>query len=339
MVSYSDVATDPRWLPHAIDPQSRHIEFIRIPNEILQRPGFLFEYQPKSDSERARLSYDQVLGLEVDTVPAHFIFHSGFCRSTLLARALNLENVSLSLCEPGIIASLASGMPVDERLTRQLLRLLARPRDGEKCVFIKPTNHANRLIPVLLRLMPEARAILMTNALEPFLRSVGSRTLLGRRWGRQLYLEIQSYARVELNLSQQEVFSLTDMQASGLAWLASQRYFDLLQKSEFQPRLRLLDGNDFNDHRDRTLSAVLEHCHVRDGEALPVVESAAKVFEQHSKLGGNFKKKAPDRTDDLIAKEISEVEKWIGLIAEQLQLDVPLRTNLWGYRMHEGCNH
>lgn len=328
MTSIPDLEADPSWLPHSIDAKSQIVEFIRVPSEVFLRPGFLFEYEPTSKAERVRLSFDQVLALEVASAPIHYIFHSGFCRSTLMARALNLEKMSLGLSEPGIIASIANAMPLSDNLVRKLLTLLARPRNGESAVFIKPTNHANRLIPLLLRATPNARAILMSCSLKPFLLSIEKRGLLGKRWGRQLYLEMQSYARLELGLSAEETFSLTDMQTAGLAWLAAQRYFDALRKSEFGSRLRLLDSDHFINHREQTLSAILNFSGVAIDEKFVSLSSVAGIFEVHSKFGGIFQAKNQDDGEQLVAQEIFQTEEWINLIAKQFNLNVPLRTDL-----------
>ncbi|MXO47166.1 hypothetical protein GRI69_02665 [Erythrobacter vulgaris] len=263
--------------------------------------------------------------MEVDALPLHFIFHTAFCRSTLLARALNIPGISMGMSEPGIIASLASGGPGVEPLIKPLLRLLGRKKAGIDAIFVKSTNHANRLVPKLLGAQPDARAVLMTNSVAPFLQSVRKRGLMGHRWGRRLYLELQNYTGVDLGMSPEEQFSMTDLQAAGLAWLLSQYYFTRLATGDFKDRVRTLDGDFFNENRGETIRAVLAFGGVDLGEHTAEVLGANPAFTNHSKLGGPMVETTADKPT---SEEIEQVEHWLGLIAGQMDVDMPLRQTL-----------
>ena len=108
-------------------------------------------------------------------------------------------------------------------------------------MVVKPTNHANALIPAILTALPQARAVLMTNPLPSFLAAVIRKGMMGRRWGRLLHLEMQSYAGMELGMDGREQFAMTDLQAAALAWFLAQRWF-ALQQQRFGERLAVLDG-------------------------------------------------------------------------------------------------
>lgn len=299
--------------------------FVRVPDDRLTGPGFLFEFEPENAEDRLAVPLSRVDEIEVDTAPMHFIFHSAFCRSTLLVRALNIRGVSAGLSEPGILAAIAADPKALGPLITPILRLLARGRSNTRAIFIKPTNHANGLIPALLAASPQSTAILMTNPLEPFLLSVRKRGLMGHRWGRKLYLELQGYTPIDFGMPPDEVFAMTDLQAAGLAWLLNQNYFTTLAKGADRTRIRTLDGDYFNRHRGETISAVLKFA--ADGEDFAVPEDlgASDVFRQHSKLGGQVSNPVADEATD---QEIAQVEQWLDLIGEQLGLQLPVSQTL-----------
>ena len=321
----SDIETDPSWIPHKLDLQRQAVEFVRVPDAQFAATGFLFEYEPGDPADRMSLSFDQVTEISVEALPLHFIFHTAFCRSTLLSRALNIPGMSIGMSEPGIIANLASGGGRVEPLIAPILGLLARKKAGVEGIFVKPTNHANRLIPALLRALPNAQAVLMTNSVSPFLQSVRRRGLMGHRWGRRLYLEMQSYAGVDLGMSPEEQFSMTDLQAAGLAWLLNQNYFTQLASSVFGNRIRTLDGDFFNSNREDTIRAVLAFARLDPNEIGPDGISLESAFATHAKLGGKL---AEQDNGTAHTEEIGQVRQWLELIAEQMNVEMPIRQTL-----------
>lgn len=327
------IECDADWLPHRIDPDARRVEFLRVPPSAYREPGFLADFRPAGSDDTASLAFEEVAALDPEAGALHFIFHTAFCRSTLLARALNIEGASVGLAEPGIIASLANfiqagGERVQPGLTRSVLRLLARRQPGAEAVFVKPTNHANRLIPALLAAKPDSRAIFMTNGLEPFLASVARKGLMGRRWARSLFLELQAYAPVDFGLDPREMFLAGDLQVAGLAWLLGQNHFASILAGPEGPRLAVLDGDRFNAERARTLGAVLAFVGVEADDARIEATAGGPVFETHAKLGERYESnEVAVRGGE--AEEIAQVSRWIGLIAEQMGPAVPLTHTLF----------
>jgi hypothetical protein len=301
-----------------------------IPREELAKSTFLADRKPQTPEDEAWLPLDDVLAMQPETGKLHFVFHTAFCRSTLLVRALDMPGVSAGLSEPGIIAALVNAGEEGKALVKPVLDLLSRPQGPGEAVFLKPTNHANMLIPDMLGARRDAKAVLLTCGLAPFLRSVLRRGLLGRRWGRQLYLEMMSYAGMDLGLDAREQFSMTDMQAAGLAWLLAQRWFKALLGGGGGDRLRVLDGDCFNAERARTLEAIadLAGLDLPRGRAEEV--AGGPLFGEHAKLGGEFPSNEDDKAPaPILEEEIAQVGQWIGMIAEQARLQVPLKQTLF----------
>ena len=315
---------DPEWMPHRIDWQRREVEFVRIPAARLSEAGFLFEFQAESANDTARIPLEAIAAETRAPQNVHFIFHTAFCRSTLLVRALNIPGHSIGLSEPPIIADLAAGGEAARPVIAPLLGLLARPRQASEAVFVKPTNHANRLIPQLLDAAPNARAILMTNPVEPFLRSVRKRGLMGHRWGRKLFLELQSYAGIDFGMPPEETFAMTDLQTAGAAWLLNQHYFAQISTSRFGKRVRILDGEAFNARRDETIAAALQFCGISGGGA-GATKPSQETFATHAKTGAPIGR---DEHDQKLEAEIAQVRQWLDMIAGQIGQKLPLAQTL-----------
>ncbi|MFB0612373.1 hypothetical protein [Aurantiacibacter poecillastricola] len=326
MTERSEIERDPRWLPHALDLPGRRMQFVRVEREVLAQPPFLADFRPASPAGEAWLSFEEVQALQPDTGPLHFVFHTAFCRSTLLVRALELEGVSAGLAEPGIIAALASAGEAVAPLVKPVLDLLSRPWGEGEAVFVKPTNHANMLIPQLLAARPDAKAVLMTNALAPFLGSVSKRGLMGRRWGRQLYLELMGYAGMDLGMDGREQFSISDLQAASLGWFLSQRMFATLQSGPHGERMRVLDGDRFNADRADALAAVFDFAGISidAGRVKAIVDGPR--FRSHAKLGGEV---GGNATPAIVSEEIAQMEQWIAMIAQQAGIIVPRPQTLF----------
>lgn len=167
MISAATIESDPCWLPHDIDPRGGgKVHFLKVQRDKISGHGFLAEIATALDE--AWISVDDVRKMQAQAGPVHFIFHSGFCRSTLLMRALQVEGKSIALAEPGILNALARYGQRNQALVDAVVRLLARPHSEGESVLIKPSNFPNRLVPSLMKSQPDARAIFVTNGLPDF---------------------------------------------------------------------------------------------------------------------------------------------------------------------------
>lgn len=332
MTAPHDLATDARWLPHRIDQATGRLEFLWLERAALAETGFLADRTGPTQA----LPLGELGKLAIPPGRVHFVFHTAFCRSTLLVRALDIPGVSAGLSEPGIIASLASTGQAAGPLVRPVVGLLARPwgpgEEGGEAVFVKPTNHANRLIPALMEAAPQARAVLMTNPLPAFLAAVIRKGLMGRRWVRQLYLETMGYAGMDLGMDGREQFAMTDLQAGALAWFLNQRYFAALAR-QYGDRVRVLDGDRFDAARAETLAAIGTFTGVAIDRTRAEAIAAGPVFARDAKTGRDFADKA--RSDAaashsaVMEEEIAKVGEWIAMIAKQAGIEVPLRHTLF----------
>lgn len=316
------------WIPHRIDLQSGEALLLQLPAGAFSGAGFLADYTPETALDSATISLDELAAMRPATGPLHFIFHTAFCRSTLLARALNIGGVVMGMSEPGIIASLASAGDAGAPYIEPCLELLARARTGPEgtvqTVFIKPTNHANRLLPALMQAAPAAKAVMISNSLRAFLKSVNRKGLMGRRWARNLYLEVQSYAPLDLGIDPRENFLLSDMQVVGLAWLLQRRWFEANLSGPSGARFRSLDSDRFNEDRSGSLRAIARFTGLEITSAQVEGAANSQIFQTHAKLGGDydaFKKMGDVKSSSAVFdEELDMVGIWIEQIASQAGL-------------------
>ncbi|UIP07700.1 hypothetical protein LY632_04685 [Erythrobacter sp. SDW2] len=331
MKDLSAIVADPNWLPHEIDAAGRKVRFLKLHPDVFRSRGFLAEV--RSAQTEAWVGFDQLLAMQPLAGPVHFIFHSGFCRSTLLLQAVGAATRASCLNEPGILNGLARMETIEQSLVDAIVALLARPHNaGEAAVMIKPSNFPNRLIPQLMRSRADAKAIIITNDLRSFLEAVVRKGLLGRQWGRQVCLTTHGYATGSGGFDLATMAGLTDLQLSGLGWLYLQSWFTDRLAAPGGERMAVVDSAFFNDNRGEVIAEAAAHL------GLPLDRSdlgavlEGPVFRSHSKLGGDFAaKEQRDRErshSEVNDEEIASVLQWIGEIARVSDLTAPVARTI-----------
>ncbi|HEV8695560.1 MAG TPA: hypothetical protein VGQ93_15475 [Lysobacter sp.] len=237
--------SDPRWFPTDYDAKGDVFRMSTITLDAIGSSAFLDKrlgVAPEAIVTVPARDLEQVM----PTVPA-FLFHTAFCGSTLLARALHAPPRAVSLKEPQALLSLAMarsrGTPdnlIDTRL-RTALALLARPwADGGR-VLIKPTNQANNLMAPLLALSPNSRALLLYSSLEEFLLSCFKKLPEAEtriRWMAQ-HLIAGTRLATALGISPRQSFNLVE--SCVLTWFAQMELYADALAADRHDRLRTLD--------------------------------------------------------------------------------------------------
>jgi len=334
MTDQPDLIADPSWLPHRYDAASDRIQFVRMDAAMREQLTFLADYQPAADRDARWVAAEQLRTATIAGQQWNFLFHSAFARSTLLVKAFDQPGLSVGLSEPGILNDLAAAFrsPAARAALVPVVDLLARPHWPGGSVVIKPSNAANALIGTLLSARPLSRAILLSGTLSGFLASVAKKGLMGRRWARRLHLLIGSYAPLDLGLSPAGMHELTDLQVAGLAWLLHQRHFSALL-DQFPPQqLATLESGTIEAEPARTMVAVAGHFDIPfDPERAEAIASGP-LFARHAKLGTDYKSTVASEEaavlSPVISEEIAMTSVWIGHIADQAGLRLPVSRPL-----------
>jgi hypothetical protein len=150
------VAQDRRWFPTGYAISRDEWTFTRTDNVALTAQPFLDSRWDRQKLSQARVKTAALVDALPDiAVPRlNFIWHTGFCCSTLIAQALNSGAKSLALCEPEVFAHIAfaerglhgkaGDLPALKRLG---FHFLGRTPAPVEAVTIKPAPAANRLLP------------------------------------------------------------------------------------------------------------------------------------------------------------------------------------------------
>lgn len=329
-----ELALDPEWIPHAFDEGGAQLTSVLVPIEARNSLVFLTDGQFRGAFQKASAPATRVKdeAAALNEAPIHFVFHSSFCCSTLLAKALAQPRVSTSLSEPNILVNVADQTNetslVSEMKLDLALRLLARPFENSEAIVVKPSSFANRLIEPILQLRPNARGVLLYSDAETFLSSVVRRGLLGRINARKLYRNLASWTKLRFGFSDLEIFEQTDLQIAALAWLMQIAHFDRLARDLGKDRLIVLDAAKLLASPAVELERVQSFFGL--GLSGPQIHAivGGPVFSKHSK-SADRDYDANARKDDRIAvlkdhrEELDMVLQWLGAVRDHL--GVPAR--------------
>jgi hypothetical protein len=241
------IAADPFWFPYRFEEASDNIHFRYLTREDHRRVTFLTDEYLGAGDDIFVIKRGEAVGLASAAGPVHFIFHSAFCCSTLLARAFDISGVSMGLKEPWILNDIAGwrlrgapGPRVAEAMDHALA-LMARPMGAGEASIIKPSNLLNGLAPAMMQLRPDARALLLRAPLAVFLKSIVKKGIDGRLWVRDLLTKQVREGYIDLGLDEWDYLRLTDLQSAAVGWLAQQAGFERLAASH-PKRVRTLDS-------------------------------------------------------------------------------------------------
>ena len=326
--------SDPEWYAH------RHVE---------SQDAFRFVHLPRGDHRTISFLSDDCLGdrgptrdvAANDCLAAlgpgrlHFLFHSAFCGSTLLTRALDHPGAAMGLSEPVLLNDVtgfrlrgAAPAPV-ARAADISLRLLARPFGPGEAVVVKPSNLVNPMAELFLALQGDARAVFLHAPLETFLISVVRKGLPCRLWVRELLEKYLKMGYVQLGFEPGDHFRQTDLQVAAVGWLAQHAHFARLAQKLGPARIATLDADRMTQDPAAALAAVVRHYGLDlDAPAIAGIV-AGPVFGQHSKSGQAFT--ASQRSAEYaqaraaLGDEIDLVLDWARQVAETagVALDPP----------------
>jgi len=333
MIDARTLATDPHWLPDALDAGRGAIRFVRIDSEALRREAFLDARKDPSVAAWAEAAIADLAPHAPAPAPAAYIFHSAFCGSTLLARALDMPGRTLSLKEPNVLLDLANARRVhpayrsDDLFRRHsdiVFRLLERRRATEERIVIKPTNLVLPLAPFV---MARGSAVLfLYGSLREFLYSILKKGEEGRAFARKMF-NIFALDRTPLGaIDPRQAMALTDLQAAALVWRHQLEEMSALLTA---PRAASLDYESFiaaTAGMLRAAAAALDLAlpagALDDAAQGPVFQSDAKFSEKA--FTAQTRRAANDALEARHGQDLSTIVAWAERTRLQRDLKLPL---------------
>lgn len=313
----------PQWLAHRFEEGGDNIHFVDHDRAARAGVPFLTDvYLPPAPPKV--IHRPRALALAPPTAPIHFIFHSGFCCSTLLAACLDQPGLATGFSEPMLLNDVVGWRkrgaqpPAVERLLDDSLSLLARPFSGDAAAIIKPSTILNGLAPAILKLRPGARAIVIHAPLADFVTSIAKKGLDGRLWARDMFLNLRREGLVQnLGFDDEAFFGQSDLQIAAIGWLAQQAQFAALVAA-YPDRVRSVTTGSFLGDPTATLrsAGTLFGLAVSDDQ---VGAAMAGPLRRNSKDKADYG--ADQRTADYAAArdiygdEIAKVAAWAEAVA------------------------
>ena len=331
MAASSFSLVDPEWLAHRFVESDDAFRFIFMPRAAHAGMPFLTEDYLRGRDLAPDLLTSACLELPGDA-PIHFLFHSAFCSSTMLVRALARPGLAMGLSEPAVLNDLVgfrrrgAEPRVVARAADAATRLLARPFGAGEAVIVKPSNIVNPLALLLMMLRPRARAVFLYAPLETFLVSVAHKGLDCRLWVREL---LDSYLRdnaLDFGFTLEDYFRQTDLQIAAVGWLAQFQLFRKLAGQLGAERLRFVDSASLHAYPEQSLRVVAQHFGLSMTPAMAREIVAGPVFSYHSKSGQPYT--SGDRAHNYAAvraahaDEIGKVVTWAHAVAGRFDVSL-----------------
>lgn len=336
--SPSAIARDAEWLAHRYDATCDEIQFRHVPRARHAEGPFLIDEYLGAAPVRS-LPFGPAAA---DAPPGNLnlIFHSAFCGSTLLARAFDAPGIAMGLSEPVILNDIVGirRRGADPRRVAELLggsmALLARPFGPGEMVVVKPSNVVNPLAAAMLRLRPEARAILLYAPLPVFLASVARKGMWCRLWVRELLEGLISDRAVDLGFDARDHFRQTDLQVAAVGWLAQHALFASLAGDFRADRIRTIDSETLLAGPGPALAALSRHYGANLAPAAVEQIASGPAFGRHSKSGRAFtaEERAIEQkiAAEAHADEIAKVAEWTAAVAAAAGISMTLPHALLG---------
>jgi len=322
----------PQWLAHRFDESTNQIRFVDYDRAIRSSVPFLTDDYLPARPFRAE-SRERARSLAPASGPVHFVFHSGFCCSTLFTSCFDQQGLATTLSEPMVLNDVigwrrrgASPQAVGALLD-DALSLLARPFEGDQAAIIKPSTVVNGLSAAMLGIRPEARAIVMYAPIEHFVTSIAKKGIDGRLWVRELFLAMRREDLTQdLGFTDEQFFGQTDLQIAGIAWLGQQRLFGQLI-ARFPDRVRVLESESFLARPRQALAAAASFFGLRmsQGEIDAAVGGSLTRNSKDGKAYSRGARKAEYRSArSTYGDEIGKVATWAHAVAEAARIPLSL---------------
>jgi hypothetical protein len=315
------VARDPLWLPDRYDPGHDAVHVRRVSRADHDRATFLTDEYLPADAPRLVVRRGEAVAAAGEPGPVHFVFHSAYCCSTMLARAFDLPGVAMGLKEPVLLNDLVGwkhrgGKPAEiASVLDDGLALLGRRFGAGEAVVIKPSNVVNSMLSAMLTVRPAARALLLHAPLRTYLASIAKKGMWGRLWVRDLLVKQLRDGLGWPGFTTEDYLGLTDLQAGAIGWLAQHALFARMA-AKYPGRVRTLDSATLMANPKAAMTALGKLFGLKLDAAAVV---AGPAFTRHSKSGTDFgaAARAGEERDAaaLHADEIDKVAVWAEAVA------------------------
>lgn len=320
---FEDIFVSPELYLQSFDIAGNAMTFTPMTQETYRSTSFLDERIHRAQSMDAKVDLNGFIGTFDNVRPAPkplgFIFHTGYCCSTLLARCIQeLEN-TLVLKEPDPLRILSEGWfestnAQTYRKMGDVLGVLLSRSFGDEAVVVKATSVCNNLMPELLEMHEKTRAIFIFSSLEEsiasFLKSPA------RREEARVFLSRMKNL-FPRDLSIEDCQRLIDANVVALLWLLQVELYCQLASTRFSGRLAALNCNQLLADPVAALLLVAKHLGIESSRSAVEDVVSGSAFALHAKeqnLGFSREDRRTDfqRLTEIYGEEIRFATQWAG---------------------------
>lgn len=286
---------DAAWLPFTYDQRQDSLTFVHLPRQRQRDTVFLDQRFLAQEPQTSPIPVRHLPIAEVQCAggPLHFIFHTGFCCSTLLARALDIPGISMGLKEPAIVSFMARLWATLGRRTAAgalaldaVLALLARPLLPGETQVVKASNDCNHIIADVLRARPEARALLLYSDLDAFLRAIVRRGEPGRQFARQTFHQYWKAIPLDLQFTTDDLMLQTDLRMAAHAWLMQLAFMSAVAERFGPQRVRIINSDALLTDKAGAMLRLSEFFDLDLSAPEAIAIANGPTFSEHAKNHG-----------------------------------------------------
>ena len=333
------------YLAHRYDEVADGFRFVHVPRDVHRSCTFITDEHLPDVDKYELISRADLADMPVPSVPVHFIFHSAYCCSTMMARAFDIPGVAMGLKEPVVLNDMIGWRrrgANQQKLAAVLdksLELLARPMGDDRAVIVKPSNICTPLAIPSLKLRPESKALLLYAPLESYLQSIAKKEMWGRIWVRDVLIGTLKDGYAVGGFSPEELLQLTDLQVAAIGWLSQHAAFARIIEAIGSDRVATLDSDSFLANRRTTLEALNWFFALEMSEEKIAEIRQGSAFNSHSKLdqakrGAVFdadaRKAEQSQVAALHGSEITMVSQWAKAVAASQKIELDIGSRLFG---------
>jgi hypothetical protein len=328
------IVRDPLWLPHRYDPEFDAVHFVKLSRADHRAMTFLIEAEIPADAAKVVIDRRKAVAAAASG-RLNFVFHSAYCCSTLLCRALDFEGKSMSLKEPLILNDVVGWRRrggAEPRFIAEVLdsvaTLISQPFSAGESVVVKPSNIINGLATGLLAMRSDSNAILLYAPLRVYLGSIAKKGMWGRLWVREFFIAALKDGLIDLGFSEEQYMGQTDLQIAAVGWLAQQALFAQLIQRFGGSRVRALNSEMLVGSPEASLKLISELFGLGFNSSQIETIATGPAFSKHSKSDVAFDRAARtaehNSSSTLHADEIEKVAIWIEEVARSAGISLSL---------------
>jgi hypothetical protein len=325
MIDLNELSGSATLYPQKLGPALERALVVRMDDADYRAASFLDERMYTRQMEAAWVPMSAMAARieNMDARPLHFIFHTGHVGSTLLSRLLDETGEVLSLREPLPLRTLAEAYDFakdgaePDALLEIFLKLWSRGFPSTRAVMLKATSSAARIGLRLMAARPEARAVYLSVAAEPYIA-----TLLAGPYAANDLNGFGPERLSRLNTMLGDVAQPKTLgELAAMSWLVERlTQANLLAVSG--ARVLAIDFEQFLDSMEETLASVLTHYGLDASPERISTLMQSPLLARYSKApeqpySREMRAQVLDQSRKNYAEEIARALNWLDALAQR----------------------